>query len=115
MYRPLLSVIAKVALGADPPQRTTNKAVAVTLASPEGSIVPNASDALDGALNLQLLVDKTVALTAMVADELPAENATPGSARKPANNSLRRDFFTQSREAWKGELGCRTALSFRRR
>ena len=114
MYKPLLSVIAKVALGADPPQRTTNEAVAVTLVSPEGSIVPNASDALDGALNLQLLVDKTVALTAMAAGALPAENAAPGNARKPANHNLQIDSFTQRREDRKGELECRTALSFRR-
>lgn len=114
MYRPLSSVIAKVALGADPPQRTTNEAVAVTLASPEGSIVPNASDALDGALNLQLLVDRTVALTAMVADALPAENAAPGSARKPTSNNLQRDSFTQRREARKGKHRCRTTLGFRR-
>ena len=113
MYKPLLSVIAKVALGADPPQRTTNEAVAVTLVSPEGSIVPNASDALDGALNLQLLVDKTVALTAMVVDALPAK-AAPGSASKPASNNLQMDSFTQRREDRKGELECRTALSFRR-
>ena len=114
MYEPLSSVIAKVALGADPPQRTTNEAVAVTLANPEGSIVPNASDVVAGALNLQLLVDKTVALTAVVADTLPAENAAPGSARKPVSNNLQRDSLTQRREARKGELRCRTALSFRR-
>ena len=87
MYKPLSSVIAKVALAADPPQRTTNEVVAVTLASPDGSIVPNASDVVAGALNLQLLVDKTVALTAMVADALPAEDAAPDNAKRPASNT----------------------------
>ena len=107
-------MIAKVALGADPPQRTTSEVVAVTVDSPEGSIVPNASEAVAGALNLQLLVDKTVALTAMVAGALPAENAAPGNARKPANHNLQMDSFTQRREDRKGEHRCRTALGFRR-
>ena len=80
----------------------TSVPVAVTFDPPEGSTAPNASAAVPGILNLQLLVDRTVALTAMLPDALPAENAVLGSASKAANAKAMNSLLAERNPALGG-------------
>ena len=95
-------MIANVALGADPPHLITNVPVAVTFDTPEGSTVPNASAVVPGLLNLQLLVESTVALTDMLADALPAENDVLGNPRKTANTKATNSLLAEKYPALGG-------------
>ena len=61
-------------------------------------MVPNGSVVDPGALNPHLLVDKTVALTGMLAATLAASN-TLGSPRKPTNTRAINFSFVEEKMA----------------
>ena len=62
-------------------------------------MVPKGSVVDPGALNLHTLVDKTVALTGMLAVTLPAAINTLGSPRKPTNTRAINFSFPKEKTA----------------
>ncbi len=67
-------------------------------------MVPKGSVVDPGALNPHLLVDKTVALTGMLAATLAASN-TLGSPRKPTNTRAINFSFAEEKMALDDKLG----------